>query len=87
MLPESSALEHNMETHKKADYTPAQHKPLNDSLSPCVFNDITVFLHTTSKKISPIWPLTTQNIVLRVVNAAAVIASLMELPQASLAYD
>ena len=47
----------------------------------------TVFLHTTSKKISPIWPLTTQNIVLRVVNAAAVIASLMELPQALLAYD
>ena len=54
---------------------------------PAYLMIFTVFLHTTSKKISPIWPLTTLNIVLRVVNAAAVIASLMELPQASLAYD
>ena len=47
----------------------------------------TEFLHATSNKISPIWPLTTLNIVLCVVYAATVIASLMYLPDASLAYD
>ena len=75
---------HNIETHNKSGLH------INLSVIACLpayLMIFTVCLHTTSNKISPIWPLTTLNIVLCVVYAATVIASLMYLPDALLAYD